>query len=48
MACPIATAFDVHDLSRVPILYREQASFFIHLFDSRMIPLERVLKNSRG
>jgi hypothetical protein len=43
LACPIATAFDVHQISDVPILYREQANFFIQVFDAKLVPLDAVL-----
>lgn len=36
--CPMALAFDVHGLGEVPILYREQARFFVQLFDAELIP----------
>jgi hypothetical protein len=48
LACPIATAFSVHSISDVPILYREQANFFIQVFDARIVPLERVLARSKA
>jgi hypothetical protein len=47
LACPIATAFSVHSIDKVPLLYREQANFFIQMFDGRMISLDRVLKRSK-
>jgi hypothetical protein len=43
LACPIATAFSVHSIVDVPILYREQANFFIQIFDQKIVPLDRVL-----
>jgi len=36
--CPMAIAFDVHDLSDIPPLHREQASLFVQLFDAELIP----------
>ena len=37
--CPMAHAFDTHDLSGVPILLRPRAEQFIRYFDSKLIPL---------
>jgi hypothetical protein len=48
LACPIATAFNVHSIGDVPILYREQANFFIRVFDAGIVPLERVLGQSKA
>ena len=36
--CPIAHAFDVHELNDVPILLRPRAKQFIDLFDAKQIP----------
>jgi len=36
--CPMAHAFDGHDLSSVPLLLRPRAEQFIQLFDARQIP----------
>ena len=40
--CPMAHAFDAHDLSGVPLLLRPRAQQFVKLFDARQIPWERV------
>lgn len=37
--CPMAAAFDVHDLSNIPALYRNEAETFIRFFDAKLIPL---------
>ena len=39
VACPIATAFGVEALHKVPALYRQQAERFIRFFDQGLIPL---------
>ena len=36
--CPMAHAFDGHDLSAVPILLRPRAEQFIQFFDAKQIP----------
>lgn len=36
--CPMAHAFDTHDLSGVPLLLRPRAEQFIQLFDAKQIP----------
>ena len=36
--CPMAEAFGVHDLSKVPALYRPRAYQFIRYFDAGLIP----------
>jgi hypothetical protein len=38
LGCPIATAFNVHALSAVPVLYRAQANQFIQFFDAGLVP----------
>jgi hypothetical protein len=37
--CPMAHAFDVHELTDVPALLRPRAEQFIQFFDARLIPL---------
>ncbi len=36
--CPMAYAFDTHDLSGVPLLLRPRAEQFIQFFDAQQIP----------
>jgi hypothetical protein len=36
--CPMAHAFDVHDLQDVPVLLRPRAEQFVQLFDTGQIP----------
>ena len=45
--CPMAEAFGVHDLSKVPALWRPWASRFVQLFDGKALEgevRERVFK----
>jgi hypothetical protein len=36
--CPMAEAFGVHGMDKIPPLYREQARLFVQLFDAKLIP----------
>ena len=36
--CPMAHAFDVHEIGQVPILLRPRAEQFIQFFDAKQIP----------
>ena len=40
--CPMAVAFDVHDMSKIPPLYRAEAERFVRLFDCGLIPQPAV------
>ena len=36
--CPMAVAFGVHNLDKIPVLYRPRAEQFIQFFDAKMLP----------
>jgi uncharacterized protein YjbI with pentapeptide repeats len=36
--CPMAEAFGVDSLDKIPLLYRREAEFFVQLFDAGLIP----------
>jgi hypothetical protein len=40
--CPMAEAFGVHDLNKIPSLYRSEAALFVTLFDAGAITEELV------
>ena len=45
--CPMAIAFNVHEISEVPILYRPRANQFIKYFDAGMLKKEEILKGAK-
>jgi hypothetical protein len=40
--CPMAEAFQVHSLSKIPVLFQPRAEQFIQLFDAGLIPQPKV------
>jgi len=40
--CPMAEAFQVHSLSKIPVLFQPRAEQFIQLFDAGLIPQPMV------
>ena len=40
--CPMAAAFGVNELAKVPALHRLEAARFVELFDAKALPLEKV------
>jgi hypothetical protein len=41
--CPMAAAFSVTRIDKIPLLYRPRAEQFVRLFDAGLIPLERIV-----
>jgi len=46
--CPMAEAFSVHELDKVPILYRPRAQQFIRFFDAGLIPEPAAPEAGKG
>src|SRR3990167_7369138 len=45
--CPMAQAFAVDDLSKIPTLYRPRAEQFIRYFDAKLIPMPDCVKDAK-
>ena len=44
--CPMAAAFSVDSIEKIPPLYRQAAETFIRFFDAGLIPMPKIAKES--
>ena len=45
--CPMAQAFAVDDLSKIPALYRPRVKQFVRYFDAKLIPMPDCVKDAK-
>src|SRR3990167_6311875 len=46
-SCPMARAFAVDDLSKIPALYRPRVKQFVRYFDAKLIPMPDCVKDAK-